>query len=84
MAWVPPFDGGFEQKLELELTWDNRQTVKPLSVTLRRYNITGLLPRTNYTLRLRGVNQLGPGPFSTRVRHLTDSEFPLLTTLQCS
>lgn len=82
MAWTRPFDGGFEQTLELQMVWGNQQVLRPLSVTLTRYNITGLLPFTNYTLRLRGVNQMGPGAFSRRVRHPTPSE-PLLFDFSC-
>jgi len=74
LRWVPGFDGGYPQWFILDFHSEmhsERLEVKPSNAV--KYNVTGLLPSTNYTFRVYGVNELGSGGYSPNISGITNS-----------
>ena len=44
------------------------------TISGRSFTANGLIPFTNYTFRVRGVNNAGPGPYSNLITITTSEE----------
>ena len=88
MSWIPPLlvdhngDLTGYTLLYSKVDSDNVKTVQLLpNVTM--YEITQLVPSTEYTVQVSCINANGTGPFSTSIIVLSGSDSKLCTCCMC-
>lgn len=70
LSWTMPNNGGCSitgSFIEYKTTGVGEYTVSTLSSTGTSYTITGLVPNTGYNLRVRSVNVVGTGSYSSGI-----------------
>ncbi|ELT96996.1 hypothetical protein CAPTEDRAFT_199767 [Capitella teleta] len=72
LKWEAGFNGGYPQTFKIKYqTSDSVADVG--SATASKYNVSNLMPSTNYTFFIYGLNQLGDGDFSKSISSTTSA-----------